>query len=186
MIKRNTMFGITLFRGSLAIMLGMALLLNPEKTRPLLANFMGMYWLVGGFLSLRWGLFGERSNRLSLLIGTLGVLAGLTMLSRGLAVSIISEDMFLIMLGGVIILTGIIHEIEAWQVRTIDGKERVWMGRLLGIFEILLGIILLLSPIYWGTPLYLAATLWAFVGGSILIIDAFQDRHRSLTRLKHE
>ena len=43
-------------RGALAIFLGLALFFLPDKkSRPMLANFMGFYWLVSGVVSLRWG-----------------------------------------------------------------------------------------------------------------------------------
>ena len=77
-------FWITLIRGMLAITLGVALLFWPDKARPILVNFMGMFWLVSGIVSLRWGVHGERARGLSLLAGAAGVLAGVGMLSRRL------------------------------------------------------------------------------------------------------
>jgi uncharacterized membrane protein HdeD (DUF308 family) len=32
---------------------GLALILNPDKTRPMLVNFSGMFWLMGGIMTLR-------------------------------------------------------------------------------------------------------------------------------------
>ena len=40
-------------RGLLAVTLGVALVFQPDKTRPILANFMGMFWLASGIVSLR-------------------------------------------------------------------------------------------------------------------------------------
>ena len=54
-------FWITLVRGLLAIGLGVVLIFQPDKTRPMLVNFMGMFWLVSGIISLRWGARGERA-----------------------------------------------------------------------------------------------------------------------------
>jgi uncharacterized membrane protein HdeD (DUF308 family) len=39
---------VTLARSVLAMTPGLALILCPEKTRPMLINFMGMYWLMAG------------------------------------------------------------------------------------------------------------------------------------------
>ena len=74
-------FWITLVRGMLAVTLGVALVYWPDKARPILVNFMGMFWLVSGIVSLRWGVHGERAKGLSLLAGATGVLAGTGMLS---------------------------------------------------------------------------------------------------------
>ena len=52
-MKKNVAFGITLFRGLMAITLGLVLLFQPDKTRPMLGNFMGMFWLASGIISLR-------------------------------------------------------------------------------------------------------------------------------------
>ncbi len=53
-------FWITLARSVLATALGLALILQPEKTRPMLVNFMGMFWLMAGIMSLCWGAYGAR------------------------------------------------------------------------------------------------------------------------------
>jgi len=58
-MKRNVAFAITLIRGLLAISLGPILLFQPDKTGPILGNFMGMFWLASGIISIRWGASGE-------------------------------------------------------------------------------------------------------------------------------
>ena len=70
-------FWITLFRGFSAISLGLVLLFLSDKAPPMLVNFMGIFWLLGGIVSLRWSLSGERARDLSLVAGVIGVLAGL-------------------------------------------------------------------------------------------------------------
>lgn len=60
-------FWITVVRGMLAISLGIALVFQPDKARPGLVSFMGMFWLFSGIVSLRWGVHGERARGLSLL-----------------------------------------------------------------------------------------------------------------------
>jgi uncharacterized membrane protein HdeD (DUF308 family) len=62
MMKRNIVVGITLFRSLFATILGLVLLFQPEKTTPMLGNFMGMFWFASGFISLRWGASGERAR----------------------------------------------------------------------------------------------------------------------------
>ena len=44
-------FWITLIRGMLAVTLGLALLFWPDKARPMLVNFMGMFWLLSGIVT---------------------------------------------------------------------------------------------------------------------------------------
>jgi uncharacterized membrane protein HdeD (DUF308 family) len=51
----QVMFWVTLVRGILAITLGVALLIQPVKVRPFLITSMGMFWLVGGVMSISLG-----------------------------------------------------------------------------------------------------------------------------------
>ena len=102
-------FWITLIRGMLAIALGLALVFQVDKARPILGNFMGIFWLVSGIVSLRWGIQGERARGLPLLAGAIGVLAGLGMLGRNLVGGLAAEAILVSILGLVILLTGIIH-----------------------------------------------------------------------------
>jgi uncharacterized membrane protein HdeD (DUF308 family) len=47
---------ITLIRGIAALLLGVALLVAPVRGRPMMAQYMGMYWLASGVLSMVWGM----------------------------------------------------------------------------------------------------------------------------------
>jgi len=60
--NRDAFVWITFFRGIVAISLGLALIVNPNKTLPLLANFMGFFWLTSGALSIRLG-FSQQHGR---------------------------------------------------------------------------------------------------------------------------
>ena len=71
-------FWITLFRGVLAIALGTILVFQPEKTRWFLGNFMRLFWLGSGTMSLRRGLKGERSIGGLILIGDVPIVRRLS------------------------------------------------------------------------------------------------------------
>jgi uncharacterized membrane protein HdeD (DUF308 family) len=178
-MKKNVAFGITLFRGLMAITLGLVLLFQPDKTRPMLGNFMGMFWLASGIISLRWGTSGERARGWALAAGVVGVLAGLAMLSRSLATAWIVQDVLLSLIGVVMVLTGILHAFGGFQ--TSEERHRKWSttSTLLGAFEIILGVMLIVEPLGRSTFFYLAASIWALVGGFILISDALRLRRAS-------
>jgi uncharacterized membrane protein HdeD (DUF308 family) len=177
-------FWTTLIRGILAFGLGAALLLQPEKSLPMLANFMGIYWLVSGAVSLRWGAAGERPRPLTLAAGIVGVLAGLAMLARWFAVGEGGEALFATILGGIILLTGLLHVFAGFptrQGRAQQGAQRSrglprarsWTSVLLGAFEVVLGVLLILSPLERRGPVfYGVVTIWALLGGLILLLDA--------------
>lgn len=175
-MKINVAFWITLIRGILAISLGTALLIQPDKPLPMLGNFMGMYWLVAGLMSLRWGASGERARGFPVLAGVIGVLAGLGMLSRSLAPSYVAEEIFFSVLGVVILLTGVLHIFGGFKKGPNQVREWSWSSFLLGLFEVILGLMLVVGPLTRDIWVYLAAGIWALIGGAILIGDALRLR----------
>jgi uncharacterized membrane protein HdeD (DUF308 family) len=175
--RRSVGFWVTLFRGILAATLGVALIVQPERARPILVNFMGMFWLASGIMSLRWGGFGLRAKRLSTAAGVIGILAGVMVLSRSLTRGLLGETLAISILGGVMVLTGIIHAFGGFRTHD-DGRRWSWTSLILGIFEIVLGVLLLTSPLNLGPFAYLAAAVWAFVGAFMLLGDALRQRAR--------
>jgi uncharacterized membrane protein HdeD (DUF308 family) len=175
-------FWITLIRGMLAITLGVVLFFQPDKARPMLVSFMGMFWLVSGIVSLRWGVHGERARGLSLLAGALGVLAGIGMLSRRFTMGMVGEDVLLSVIGLIIFLTGLMHIFGGFRTGPVEthlfsqDRKWSWTAFLLGLFEMVLGIILVIEPLGRGPVVYFAASVWALVGGAILIGDAVRLR----------
>ncbi len=172
-------FWITLFRSMFAITLGIALVFQPDKARPMLANFMGMFWLASGLLSLRWGIAQAGNRWLELLVGAVGILAGLGTLGRGLAQNWIAEDVVLSILGVVVLLTGLLHISGRLKARQTRLHQRQWSEILLGIFEIFLGGILIVSPLDRGPLIYTAIVVWALLGGFILLGDALFMRQQA-------
>lgn len=173
---RRVAFWVTLFRGVLAALLGLALILQPDKTRPILANFMGMFWLVSGITSLRWGATGERARRRSVVAGIIGIVGGLFVLTRDIARGVLDETVVIYILGVTIVLTGLIHAFGGFRIGEDAVRQWSWTSFLLGIFEIILGILLIISP---GDPrqgIFIAASIWAFIGAIMLFGDALRQR----------
>ena len=175
-------FVITLIRGMLAVTLGIALFFQPDKTRPFLVSFMGMFWLMSGIISLRWGVHGERARGLSLLAGGAGVLAGLGFLSRRFATGFVGEDVLISLIGLIILLTGLMHIIGGFRTGPAESdmfsrnRKWSWTAFFLGIFEIVLGAMLVVEPMGRGPLIYTVASIWALVGGVVLIGNALQIR----------
>ena len=182
-------FWITLVRGMLAITLGVALIIQPDKARPMLVSFMGMFWLVSGVVSLRWGVHGERARGLSLLAGAIGVLDGIGMLSRRFTYGIVGEDILISVVGLIILLTGLMHIFGGFRTGAVEthlfspNRRWSWTAFLLGLFEMILGLMLVIEPMGRGPLVYFAASVWALLGGVILIGDAVRLRH---ARRRHQ
>ena len=170
-------FWVTLLRSLFAISLGVALIFNQDAARPILGNFMGIYWISAGIISLRWEATGERGGKLNFLIGIIGILAGLAVVSRSLTTSLLDEGLVVAALGMVIMLTGFLHIFTGFRTRE-GGRHRRWASTMLGVFEVLLGLILALQPLDRGPILNLAAMVWALLGGTILMLDAFRIKRK--------
>ena len=135
---------------------------------------MGMFWLASGIFSLRWGAAGERARRWALLAGIIGVVAGVGMLARGMVSKWIAEDIFFSLLGVTILLTGSLHAFGGFRIGVDAHRKWSLTSFLLGTFEIVLGVLLIVEPLGRSTIFYLSASIWALVGGFILIGDAIR------------
>ena len=81
LIGPMTLVWITILRGVMAIVLGLALALNGDRAPAALVNFMGIYWTLNGIITLRLGmaLQGAR-RRLAITAGAVGIATGATVL----------------------------------------------------------------------------------------------------------
>ena len=179
-MAQGAAYWVPLVRGIFAIILGLALIIQPEKTRPMLVNFMGIYWLGSGIVSIRWGASGERARGLPVVAGIVGVLAGLVVITRNLLFGLASETIVLYLLGIVILLTGLLHTFGGFRKERGGSRQWSWGSLLLGIFEIVLGGMLIIAPLERGTAINWAASIWAVIGGLMLIGDARLGRARAL------
>jgi uncharacterized membrane protein HdeD (DUF308 family) len=129
--KRNMAHWVTLARSILALTLGLVLILQPDKARPMLVNFIGMFWLMGGVMSLRWGVSGEQARRMSVIIGVVGIVAGVLILGRFLLAQVVGEEPMVLVLGVIIVLTGLVHVFEGFRAGPIiigsgHGRAPCW------------------------------------------------------------
>jgi uncharacterized membrane protein HdeD (DUF308 family) len=177
----QVVIGVTLVRGVLAITLGLAMLIQPVKVRPFLITSMGMFWLVSGVMSIRWGLSGRRARGMPLLAGIVSVLAGLSAMSRRFEVldAVVSDTLAITMLGAAILLTGLMHVLGGFRTGEETTRQLSRLSILLGIFEVVLGGALVMQPLDQGVIIYVGASIWAIVGGAILIGDALRLRSRT-------
>lgn len=180
--KRRTAFWITLARSVLALALGLALILQPEKSRPFLVNFMGMFWLAAGLMSLRWSASGERARRASIVVGAVGIVVGVMILARFLLSQLVGEAPLFLLLGVIVVLTGIVHVFEGFRAGSARQRQHSLTSVLLGVFEIVLGLAILIWRDDFGPVFYAVAAAWAFVGALVLLREARRQRSRELAQ----
>jgi uncharacterized membrane protein HdeD (DUF308 family) len=102
-----------------------------------------------------------------------------------------AEDVFLSVLGLIILLTGLMHIFGGFRVGSEEAKagnprrKRSWTSLILGMFGVVLGLVLVVAPLERGPVLHFVASTWVstwvLLGGAILIGDALR-----LRRLRHQ
>ena len=75
----------------------------------------------------------------------------------------------------VILLTGVLHVFGGFQVGETH-RRFMLTSILLGVFEIVLGIVLIIEPMNRSVFFYLIVSVWALLGGFILITSAIRLR----------
>ena len=177
--ERRAAFWITLARSVLALALGLALVLQPNKARPFVVNFIGVFWLAAGIMSLRWGASGERARRTSVVVGIVGIVAGVLILGRYLLTELLGEAPVVLLLSIVVILTGLVHVFEGFQTGSDHQRQRSWTSTLLGAFEIILGLVVLVWRDDFGAIFYAVVVIWAFTAALVLLRQALRQRFQS-------
>jgi uncharacterized membrane protein HdeD (DUF308 family) len=176
---------ITLVRGVLILTLGLLLIFG-ENTRGNVASFFGIYWILTGFLAIRWALSPSR-DRIPLVVlvaGLCGLASGVVVLTRNVFFeAILSKDATIHLIGGTVLLVGFLHFARGFRSELIVPRWRAWDNILLGLLEGLLGVSLITTGVD-GPTTTAAITLWSVAGGMILLLDAIELRRagRSLRR----
>jgi uncharacterized membrane protein HdeD (DUF308 family) len=171
---------ITATRGVMAIVLGLALALNGPRAPAALANFMGVYWILNGIVTFRWGLAADGPpRRLPLAAGAIGTVTGAVVL-----VANVGTTFLLAILGVVIALTGIAHLLGGFEFADRSGRR--WRpGVPLGILEIGLGTTLIVTADRHDSLSTWLASGWALLGGAVLLSDALLMRRQLLAHADH-
>jgi uncharacterized membrane protein HdeD (DUF308 family) len=171
---------ITATRGVMAIVLGLALALQHDRAPAALVNFMGVYWILNGVVTFRWGLAvqGPR-RRLPLAAGAIGTVTGAVVL-----VADVGTTFLLAILGVVIALTGVAHVLGGFELADRSGRR--WRPEVpLGILELGLGTTLIVTADRHDSLSTWLASGWALLGGSVLLSDALLMRRRLLAHPDH-
>src|SRR6266487_2344343 len=165
---------LNLIRGIVAVIVGMLILGWPTVGSRLCVNFLAIFWLVSGLMSLQWGLSIHQKRGLWLVAGIVGTVVGAALLLRFSYQRYLDPGLAVRILGALALFVGLINIFGGF--RTPDMTREQSMGRfLLGLFEVGLGLFLIILDAL-GPLSKLLAGGWAFIGGIVLILQAFQMR----------
>ena len=164
---------LVLLEGIAAVIIGIFLLTAPGITLFFLVQVTGFFWLIGGILRIV-SIFVDSSLwGWKLLASILGILAGIVVLQHPLWSTVLAPGLYVIILGVQGIILG-----GAGLVLAFRGGG--WGTGVLSALSIVLGVVLLLNPLFIGVavlPFVLGA--FSLVGGILAIAAAFMMRRDS-------
>ncbi|HSM24532.1 MAG TPA: DUF308 domain-containing protein [Anaerolineaceae bacterium] len=156
---------VVLIQGILSILIGVLLLASPGMTVLVLVQFLGIYWLVGGVLTLVSIFVDRRLWGWKLFAGVIGVWAGLSVIQHPLWSAVFLPTVLILLLGIQGIFYGIGYILEA-----INGLG--WGTAILGALSIIMGVILVSAPLFAAVWLVIVLGVASLVGGIASVVYA--------------
>ena len=164
---------VVLLEGIAAVIIGILLLTAPGIPMYALIQIIGFFWLIGGIFRTVSIFVDSSSWGWKLLGGVVGILAGLVILQHPLWSSLLLPAVYVVILG----IQGIILG-GASLVMAFRGGG--WGTGVLGVLSILLGLVLLVNPLFIGIAvLPFVLGVFALLGGILAIVAAFMMRKGS-------
>lgn len=168
--RQSNIWWFFLLEGIAGIILGLLLVTDPGATMVALVTFLGFYWLVMGILALV-RMFVDRSIPWiwSLLIGIVGILAGILVLRHPLLAALTVPTVIVIVLGVQGLVMGLLEIIGGFTGGGIGSF-------VVGVLYVLVGLLLLASPIAAALAVPLVFGVLLLVQGAALVVLAFRAR----------
>lgn len=161
---------LVLIQGIATLLIGIFLLTDPVLTSRMIVFYISIYWLVTGVLSLV-RIFTDRGNTVwKLISGIIGILAGWFLVSNITdGATLVFGIAAVIILGVQGIIMGIFGLVESFQ-------GAGWGPGIIGVISIIIGLMLLGSPLGYALVLPWVIGIFAIVGGIFTIFFAFRLR----------
>ena len=168
--QQSNIWWVFLLQGVAGIILGLMLLTDPGATLVVLVTFLGFYWLFTGVMALV-RVFVDRSVPWiwSLLIGIVGIFAGLVVLHHPLLAALTVPAVIVIVLGVEGLIMGVLDIIGAFTGGGVGSF-------ILGVINLIIGVLLLGAPWAAALAVPLVFGILLLFQGVALIILAFKVR----------
>jgi uncharacterized membrane protein HdeD (DUF308 family) len=165
---QSDVWWVFLLEGIAAVIFGVLLLTAPAATLVALVIFVGFYWLFVGVLELV-RVFVDRSVPWfwSLLIGILGIVAGLIVLNHPLFAAVVLPTALVVWLGVLGLVIGVFAIIGGFTGGGIGSF-------IFGVINFVIGLLLLGSPMAAALAVPLVFGILLLIEGVVLIIWAFR------------
>ena len=170
--QQSNVWWVFLLQGLAGILLGVMLITAPGATLVVLSTFLGFYWLITGVLALV-RVFADRSVPWlwSLLVGIVGILAGMFVVRHPLLAALTVPTALVIILGVQGLVMGVLE--------IIGGCKGGGLGSfVLGVINVLVGLLLLGSPVAAALAVPVVFGVLLLVQGVGLMLWALRVRAR--------
>ena len=173
---------LNFIRGIAALLLGLGLLLPVEiligtdHLHSLLFQFIGIYLLVSGLMSLIWGLSNHRRFGLWLIAAALGLIGGIIFILKPFLEGFYSVELLTTLFGIIMLLAGMLHFLGGFRLGKTYGRRWSLGHEFLGLVEIAIAILLLISAFVPVQNLRIFVSFWGLVAGVGLIVDGTRMR----------
>jgi uncharacterized membrane protein HdeD (DUF308 family) len=168
--QQSNLWGLFLLQGLAGILLGAMLLAEPGATLVALTTFLGFYWLITGVLALV-RIFTDHATPWiwSLVVGVVGIAAGILVLRHPLLAALTAPTVLVIILGAQGLVMGVFDIIGSFKGAGIGSF-------ILGAINVLIGLVLIGSPVAAALAVPLVFGVLLLVQGIALVIWAFRLR----------
>lgn len=171
-------WGLTLFMGIMAVVIGAVLLWAPAKTKAdtwmLLITILGFYWVIAGIMDIVHIFQDHSAWGWKLFIGLVSIAAGSYILMYPVASALVLPKIFVLVLGFWGLIQGTIMLLLAF-------RGGGWAAGILGVLGIIFGLVLIGNYTMPGMGLAFVwmAAISALIGGVLMIVQAFRQRRQS-------
>ncbi len=160
---------VVLLEGIIAILVGLFLIYRPAITTIILIQFLGIFWLAEGVLSVVGALIFSGNRIWKLLSGVLSVIAGIFILMYPIYSPIIVLTLFVIFIGVWAIINGAVKI-------ALAVKGGGWGTGIIGILTIILGLLLLSDSLIGTLSLPWVFGFFFIIGGIGAVIGGLKMR----------
>jgi uncharacterized membrane protein HdeD (DUF308 family) len=173
---------LTVVRGLVALTLALAIVVAGRGTARLL-TFLGLYWMAGGLITLRFALAirPRRGARLGLAAGMAAVVGAVLVLLREELSGLVHPDLLVEVVGCSAVLTGLLRVLGGFAAEKRLGRRWTLGGIVLGTLEAALGGVLLLSAEVDPEVLAPVAAAWGVASGTLLLAEGLRLRRFART-----
>ncbi len=164
---------LVMIAGIAMFIIGLLILISPGRTLLIVVQLLGIYWLVTGILSLVSLCIDRTLWGWKLVSGILGILAGLIVIRDPLWSAVLVPSVLIIFLAIDALVIGVAQVIHAF------GGGGFGLA-LLGILNVIFGLILLFNPLIGVLALPIILGIVALIGGILIAIRAFVSRRQEM------